>query len=102
LVIIYVLTWWLTELVTNNAAAALIFPIAYGLAVTLDANPLAFIMAVAFGASGSFVSPYGYQTNLMVFNAGQYKLTDFVKIGLPVSIIYGVVAVTAITLVFGL
>lgn len=102
LVIIYILTWWLTELVTNNAAAALIFPIAYGLAVTLDANPLAFIMAVAFGASGSFVSPYGYQTNLMVFNAGQYKLSDFVKIGLPISIIYGVVAVTAITLVFGL
>jgi len=102
LVIIYVLTWWLTELVTNNAAAALIFPIAYGLAVSLDANPMAFIMAVAFGASGSFVSPYGYQTNLMVFNAGQYKLSDFVKIGLPVSIIYGVVAVTAITLVFGL
>ncbi|ABM02643.1 potasium uptake protein with TrkA-C domain [Psychromonas ingrahamii 37] len=102
LVIIYILTWLLTELVTNNAAAALIFPIAYGLAVTLDANPMAFIMAVAFGASGSFVSPYGYQTNLMVFNAGQYKLIDFVKIGLPVSIIYGVVAVTAITLVFGL
>jgi di/tricarboxylate transporter len=72
------------------------------LAVTLDANPMAFIMAVAFGASGSFISPYGYQTNLMVFNAGQYKLIDFVKVGLPVSIIYGVVAVTAITLVFGL
>jgi di/tricarboxylate transporter len=102
LIIIYILTWWLTELVTNNAAAALIFPIAYGLAVTLDANPMAFIMAVAFGASGSFISPYGYQTNLMVFNAGQYKLIDFVKVGLPVSIIYGVVAVTAITLVFGL
>ncbi len=102
LVIIYILTWWLTEMVTNNAAAALIFPIAYGLAITLDANPIAFIMAVAFGASASFISPYGYQTNLMVFNAGQYKLSDFVKIGLPISIIYGVVAVTAIALVFGL
>ncbi|WP_372880545.1 SLC13 family permease [Psychromonas sp.] len=102
LVFVYILTWWLTELVTNNAAAALIFPVAYGLAITLNANPMAFIMAVAFGASASFVSPYGYQTNLMVFNAGQYKLSDFVKIGLPVSIIYGVVAVTAITLVFGL
>jgi len=102
LILVYVLTWWLTELVTNNAAAALIFPIAYGLALTLDANPMAFIMAVSFGASASFVSPYGYQTNLMVFNAGQYKLSDFVKIGLPISLIYGVVAVTAITLVFGL
>jgi di/tricarboxylate transporter len=102
LIIVYLLTWWLTELVTNNAAAALIFPIAYGLAITLGANPTAFIMAVAFGASASFISPFGYQTNLMVFNAGQYKLTDFVKIGLPISIVYGVVAVTAITFVFGL
>lgn len=102
LIIVYLLTWWLTELVTNNAAAALLFPIAYGLAQTLEANPMAFIMAVAFGASASFISPYGYQTNLMVFNAGQYKLGDFVKIGLPISLIYAVVAVTAITLVFGL
>jgi di/tricarboxylate transporter len=102
LIVIYLLTWWLTELVTNNAAAALIFPIAYGFAATLDANPMAFIMAVAFGASASFISPYGYQTNLMVFNAGSYKLSDFVKIGLPISIVYGVVAITAITCVFGL
>ena len=102
LIIIYLLTCWLTELVTNNAAAALIFPIAYGLAISLNANPMAFIMAVAFGASASFMSPYGYQTNLMVFNAGRYKLSDFVKIGLPISIVYGVVAITAITQVFGL
>ena len=102
LIVIYLLTWWLTELVTNNAAAALIFPIAYGVAISLDANPMAFIMAVTFGASASFISPYGYQTNLMVFNVGRYKLSDFVKIGLPISIIYGVVAVTAITQVFGL
>jgi di/tricarboxylate transporter len=102
LMMVYLFTWWLTELVTNNAAAALIFPIAYGLAVSLDANPMGFIMAVAFGASASFLSPYGYQTNLMVFNAGRYKLSDFVKIGLPISIVYGVVAVTAITQVFGL
>ncbi|WP_354623208.1 SLC13 family permease [Psychromonas sp. MME2] len=102
LIVVYILTWTLTELVTNNAAAALIFPIAYGLANSLDANPMAFIMAVAFAASASFVSPYGYQTNLMVFNAGQYKLLDFVKIGLPISLVYGVVAITAITFVFGL
>jgi len=102
LIIIYLLTWWLTELVTNNAAAALVFPIAYGLASALDANSMAFIMAVAFGASASFVSPYGYQTNLMVFNAGQYKLVDFVKVGLPVSIAYGLTAITLIVVVFGL
>lgn len=102
LIIIYLLTWLLTELVTNNAAAALIFPIAYGVAISIDANPMAFIMAVAFGASASFISPYGYQTNLMVFNAGQYKLNDFIKIGVPISVVYGITAVSAIVFVFGL
>ncbi|QUM83602.1 SLC13 family permease [Moritella sp. 28] len=102
LIVVYLLTWWLTELVTNNAAAALLFPIAFGLANSLDANPMAFVMAVAFGASASFISPYGYQTNLMVFNAGHYQLKDFIKIGLPISLVYGVVAISAIIAVFGL
>jgi len=102
LICVYLLTVLLTELVTNNAAAALIFPIAYGLAISLDANPTAFIMAVAFGASASFISPYGYQTNLMVFNAGQYKLNDFIKVGAPVSLVYSITCVTAIYYVFGL
>ncbi|WP_413701756.1 hypothetical protein ACLKMH_09485 [Psychromonas sp. KJ10-10] len=78
------------------------FPIAYGLAASIDANPMAFIMAVAFGASASFISPYGYQTNLMVFNVGQYRLIDFIKIGIPVSIAYSITAVTMIVVVFGL
>ena len=102
LIAVYIITLLLTELVTNNAAAALIFPIAYGLAVSIDANPIAFIMAVAFGASASFISPYGYQTNLMVFNAGQYKLQDFIKIGVPVSLVYSVTCIIAIVSVFGL
>lgn len=102
LIVVYLLTWILTDLVTNNAAAALLFPIAYGVSLSLEANPMAFIMAVAFGASASFVSPYGYQTNLMVFNAGQYQIKDFVKIGLPLSFVYGVVALSAIVWVFGL
>tara|TARA_R110001583_G_scaffold50929_3_gene158943 strand:- start:9235 stop:10962 length:1728 start_codon:yes stop_codon:yes gene_type:complete len=102
LIAVYLITLLLTELVTNNAAAALIFPIAYGLAISIGANPLAFIMAVAFGASASFISPYGYQTNLMVFNAGQYKLNDFIKIGLPVSLVYSVTCIFAIVGVFGL
>jgi di/tricarboxylate transporter len=102
LIVVYIITWLLTELVTNNAAAALVFPIAYGLASSTDANPTAFIMAVAFGASASFISPYGYQTNLMVFNAGQYKLNDFIKIGTPVSIVYSITAIFMIVIVFGL
>ena len=92
----------MTELVTNNAAAALIFPIAYGLSIALSVNIHAYILAVAFGASASFISPYGYQTNLMVFNAGKYQLRDFVKIGVPISIAYGVTVITAIYFFVGL
>jgi di/tricarboxylate transporter len=96
LLVIYIATWLLTELVTNNAAAALMLPIALSLASGIGIDPMAYIMAVAFGASASFVSPYGYQTNLMVFTAGQYRLLDFVKVGFPVAITYGVVAVAGI------
>ncbi|MFT5163985.1 MAG: di/tricarboxylate transporter, partial [Alteromonadaceae bacterium] len=74
---IYFLTLLFTELITNNAAAALVFPIAYSLAITYNVSPMPFIMAVAFGASASFISPYGYQTNLMVYSAGQYRFRDY-------------------------
>jgi len=100
LIIVFLLTVLLTELVTNNAAAALIFPIAYSLAINFGVNITPFIMAVAFGASASFISPYGYQTNLMVFSAGQYRLMDFVKIGVPISIIYSVTALCSILYFF--
>lgn len=101
LLLVYVLTWLLTELVTNNAAAALIFPIAYGLATSLETNLHSYIMAVAFGASASFISPYGYQTNLMVYNAGQYRISDFIKVGLPISLLYGTIVISAITFFYG-
>ncbi|MCW8332824.1 SLC13 family permease [Vibrio sp. DBSS07] len=97
LCIVYIATWWLTELVTNNAAAALMFPIAMGLADSLNVEPMAYIMVVAFGASASFLSPYGYQTNLMVFNAGRYKIADFLKVGFPVSVAYGVITILSIS-----
>ena len=96
LIMIYILTWLLTELVTNNAAAALVLPIALSVASSIGDQSLPYILAVAFGASASFISPYGYQTNLMVFNAGNYQLKDFVKIGLPISIVYGTTAVSAL------
>ncbi|KGJ97157.1 SLC13 family permease [Thalassotalea sp. ND16A] len=99
-VAVFIITLILTEVITNNAAAALVFPIAYNIAIGLEANPLPFIMAVAFGASGSFISPYGYQTNVMVFNAGNYRLKDFVKVGVPVSITYSAVVLYMIPLVF--
>lgn len=102
LILIYVLTWLLTELITNNASAALVFPIAYGIANSLGVDILPFVMAVAFGASASFLSPYGYQTNLMIYNAGQYKLKDFIKIGFPVSLTYSAVVLIAIPIFFPL
>ncbi len=93
LVVIYLLTWLLTELVTNNAAAALMLPIVLSVANSLNIDPMPFIMLVAFAASASFISPYGYQTNLIVFNAGQYQISDFIKVGLPVALTYAVVTI---------
>jgi len=100
LIAIFVITLLMTEIVTNSAAAALVFPIAYSIALGLGVSPLPFVMAVAFGASGSFISPYGYQTNMMVFNAGNYRLMDFVKFGLPVSIAYSIIVLSMIPTVF--
>ena len=97
---IFLMTVLFTELITNNAAAALSFPVAYALAVGFDVSPLPFIMAVAFGASASFISPFGYQTNLMVYSAGNYRLKDYIAMGLPLSIIYSITVLILIPLVF--
>jgi|TARA_R110000744_G_scaffold17317_1_gene47000 di/tricarboxylate transporter len=88
LVVVYLATLLLTEVVTNNAAAALMFPFAYGLVESLGVPLMPFALAVAFAASASFISPYGYQTNLLVFSASNYKMKHFVKFGLPISICY--------------
>jgi di/tricarboxylate transporter len=98
--VLYLVTWLLTELVTNNAAAALMFPMALGLANAFGVEPLTLIMTVTFAASASFVSPYGYQTNLIVMNAGAYRLQDFVKTGWPVALVYGLVVVTLVPIVY--
>ncbi len=91
LVGIYLSTVIVTELVTNNAAAALMFPIAYATSQSLEVSYMPFVLAIAFGASASFLTPIGYQTNLMVFSVGKYRFTDFFKIGLGLSLLYGVV-----------
>ena len=96
----FIITLLLTELITNNAAAVLVFPIALSLAQQYQADPMPFIMAVAFGASASFLSPYGYQTNLMVYSVGKYRITDYLKTGLPISITYAAVALTMIPLIY--
>ncbi|MBE0362057.1 hypothetical protein PULV_a3742 [Pseudoalteromonas ulvae UL12] len=97
---IFIMTVIFTELITNNAAAALSFPVAYALAIGFDVNPLPYIMAVAFGASASFISPFGYQTNLMVYSAGNYRLRDYFTIGVPMSLIYSITVLTVIPMVF--
>lgn len=97
---IYLMTLVLTELVTNNASAALAFPIAYTIATNYGVDPRPFIMAVIFGASASFISPYGYQTNLMVFSAGNYEIKDYLKAGLPMSILYSTIVILVIPVFF--
>ena len=94
LIALYITTLLLTEFVTNNAAAALMFPFAWALVETMGLPVMPFALAVAFAASASFISPYGYQTNLLVHNAGNYRYMDFVKIGLPISVLYSVIVLS--------
>ncbi len=100
LIATYLLTLVLTELVTNNAAAALAFPIGYSLALGYGVDPMAFVMAVLFGASASFISPFGYQTNLLVYSVGNYQLSDYLRIGLPLSIVYSLLVLGLLPVFF--
>jgi len=102
LVIVYVLTLAMTELITNNAAAALMFPLGYSLAVATGLDPMAFVMAVALGGSASFLTPYGYTTNLMVQNLGGYTRADYLRFGWLVSLTYSAVVLTLLPRVFPL
>ncbi|OCL91238.1 SLC13 family permease [Aliarcobacter thereius] len=97
---IYLVTMLLTEFMSNNAAAAIVFPIAYSTAIGLDASIYPFVFAVAFGASASFLIPHGYQTNLMVTSLGSYKTKDFIKAGIPLSIVYSLVVIIATPIFF--
>jgi di/tricarboxylate transporter len=76
-----------TQLLSNNATAVLILPIAISTAVGLGVNPKPFIVAVCFGASACFATPLGYQTNLLVYGPGGYRFTDYVKMGIPLNLI---------------
>lgn len=104
LIAVYLATTILTEFLTNNAAAALMFPIAMATAAKMpdvtDPRGLAFVVAVA--ASAAYSTPIGYQTNLMVFGPGGYKFTDFVKVGIPLNILSCIVTVTVVNFVWPL
>jgi di/tricarboxylate transporter len=102
LVLVYLLTLFLTEVMTNNAAAALMFPVGYTVALTAGVEPMAFVMAVALGGSASFLTPFGYTTNLMVQNLGGYSRGDYVRFGWPVSLAYSTVVLMLLPRVFPL
>ena len=99
---IFILTNLLGSIITNIGTVALTFPIVLTLATNLNLNPKPFILLVAFAGAASFITPIGYQTNLMVYGPGRYKFTDFFRIGLPLAIIYMIVAVGGLIWQFGL
>lgn len=96
LALIYLLTAAFTEMITNNAAAVLMFPIALAVSEQLGVNFLPFAVAVMFAASASFITPLGYQTNLMVFGPGRYQFGDYIRVGLPLSLVVASVAIVLI------
>ena len=96
LIAFYIGTAILTELVTNNAAAALMFPFALSIAQSLGVSPMPFAVAVMFAASASFSTPIGYQTNLMVYGPGGYRFSDFLRLGLPLQVVVGIVTLVTI------
>jgi di/tricarboxylate transporter len=100
LAVVYAVTLIVTELITNNAAAALMFPLALATSRDLSANPMPFIIAVMMAASAGFATPIGYQTNLMVYGPGGYRFSDYVKVGVPLDILIGVVTVGIAPLVW--
>ncbi|WP_397542321.1 SLC13 family permease [Roseovarius salis] len=89
---VYLLTSLLTELVSNNAVAVVVTPIAIGLAGALGHDPRPLVVAVMIAASASFATPIGYQTNMMVYGPGGYRFTDFIKVGVPLNLSVGLLA----------
>ena len=100
LAMVFIITNLFTELITNNAAAALAFPLALSISAQLGVSPTPFFVVICMAASASFSTPIGYQTNLIVQGIGNYKFTDFVRIGLPLNIITFLISIILIPLIW--
>ena len=102
LIIIYFVTMIFTEMITNNGAAVLMFPIALATANGLDANFATFAIAIMMAASASFSTPIGYQTNLMVYGPGGYRFTDYFRIGIPMNLLMATITLLIAPLIWPL
>lgn len=100
LIAVYLVTSLFTEIITNNAAAVLVFPIAQATAASLEVSLWPFAAVVMIAASASFATPIGYQTNMMVYGPGGYRFTDYLRIGIPMNLLVGVVAVALAPLIW--
>lgn len=98
--VVYILSSALTEVVTNNAVAVIVTPLAITLAQTLGIDPRPFVVAVMFAASASFLTPIGYQTNTLVYGAGGYKFFDFVRIGAVINLVVFAISITLIPIIW--
>jgi di/tricarboxylate transporter len=97
---IYLATMALTEILTNNSAAVLMFPVALATASQAGVDPLPFMVAMTIAASCGFATPFGYQTNLMVYGPGGYRFSDFLRFGLPLNLLVAAITIALVPLVF--
>jgi di/tricarboxylate transporter len=94
---LFLVTIFLTALITNAAAVSIVFPIAMAVAEQMNLPYTPFFVAIAFAASGDFMTPIGYQTNLMVYGPGGYSFKDFLRVGGPLTVLYTVICISFIS-----